>query len=143
MVVAAWRPSIRCVALRAVRTEARLGVVGFHRAGVVRHVAGVTVRGRIGVARRVALDAVHVHVHTRQREARGVVVERGVTPRALVVAQCAVRWEARRNVVGVRGGVVFRQVTTLTGIRCIDVARCMALVAVHVRVRAVQREACG
>jgi len=131
------------MALRAVRAEVRLRVVGFNRAVVVRHVARIAVRGRVRVARSVALHAVHVHVHPRQREARGVVVERGVTPRALVVAQCAVRWEARRYVVRIRGGVVIREVAALAGVRRVGVARSVALVAVHVLVRAVQREACG
>ena len=74
------------MAVRAVRAEVRLGVVGLHRAGVVRHVARVAVGGRVGVARSVAFDAVHAHVHARQREARGVVVEGRRTPAALVVA---------------------------------------------------------
>ena len=80
MVVAAWRPSNRCVALRAVRTEARLGVVGFHRAGVIRHVTGVAVRRRVCVARSVALDAVHSYVHSCKGEVGQVVIERSIVP---------------------------------------------------------------
>lgn len=61
MIVAARCPTIRRVALRAIRTEVRLRVVRFHRAGVLRHVARVAVRGCVGVACSMTLETVNAY----------------------------------------------------------------------------------
>jgi hypothetical protein len=87
------------------------------------------------------LHAIHGRVCARQREARVVVVEGRRGPGSFIVAERAVRREAGRDVVRVRRSVVVAQVTALAGVRRVRVPVRVALVAVHVRVRAVQREA--
>ena len=52
----------------------------------------------------------------------------------------AVRGEARLSMVRIGGAVVIGKVAALAGVRCVGVPIRVALVAVHVRVGAVQRE---
>ena len=128
------RPTIGGVALRAVVAEVRLRVVGFHRVVEVRLVARFASCWRSSEAIAVTLHAVHAHVLAREREARVVVVEGGRGPGTFVMAECAVRWEASRDVVRVRRSVVVRQVTAFARVRRVRVTVRVALVAVDVRV---------
>ena len=134
-------PRRRTVTLRTIGGESGLGMVRCRGCIVVRHVTCIAVRGCAHKTVGVALHTIHRGMLARQRERRGVVVESGCVPVTLVVAQGAVRGEASRYVVRIRGGVVVRQVAALAGVRRVGVARSVALVAVHVRVRSVQCEA--
>ena len=101
-------PSSRTVTLSTIRREARLGMIGCCGRRVIRHVAGVTVRWRAREPVGMALHAVHRGVLTRERERCGIVVEGGRVPVAFIMTQRAVSGEARRHVVRIRGGRVFR-----------------------------------
>ena len=72
-------------------------------------------------------------------------VESGVAPRTFIMAHGTVGRESCRCMVRVSCSSIIRHVTRLAGVGCVRIARCVALVAVHVGVRAVQGEAgrCG
>jgi hypothetical protein len=67
-------------------------------------------------------------------------VEGRCGPGSFIVTERAVRGEARLSMVRIGGAVVIGKVAALAGVRCVGVPVRVALVAVHVRVGAVQRE---
>ena len=134
-------PSRGTVAFSTVRRELRSTVVRVVRSIIVRHVACVTIGGSTGIAVRVALQTARIGMRAREREARAVVVECAGLPRGFTVTGRTVQREASRYMVGIRRAVVVREVTgvTVRGSTRIPVA--MALQAVSVHVRTLQREA--
>ena len=88
-------PGTLIVAHRAVRREPGSHMVRIGRAVVVRQVTGIAVRGRSSVTVRVALQARHVRVRARQREARAVVVEGARLPSGFIVTGRTIQREAR------------------------------------------------
>src|SRR5690606_27801910 len=131
VIEAARRPAVGRVALRAVRRELRLLVVRLRRAVVIREVAGITAGGRAREPVGVALHAVHAGVLAREREVGDVVIEGSVVPGTFVMALCAIRREARRDVIGIRRAVVVGQVAGLACGRRVLIIPLVTLIAAH------------
>ena len=99
-------PRCRRVARRACSWEPRRRVVWISRAGVIRLMARVAIRGYRGVVVvHVAIGAGHRGVRPSQRERRVVVIKRRRLPCRGVVAQVASLRESRRHMVGSRGAI--------------------------------------
>jgi hypothetical protein len=134
------------MALRAVLRESRTHVIGIRGALEVFQMAAHASRvgaGQVVVAVHVALRALHGRVRSRQRKARGRVIESRTVPRSRGVALLASGRETGLHVIGIRGALEILQVAR-TAIRrgtrklTIDVT----LRAGHIHVPAGQREFC-
>jgi len=143
------RPGSVVVALQAVGGEPCLNVIGIRRTVVVRLMAsdarGVGA-GQIVIPVHVALLALQRRVRAREREAGGRVVKRGVAPRSRRVALLAGGREAGLHVIGIRRAVevgLMAGDASRVGAGQIVIAVHVALLALHRRVRAGQREAGG
>jgi len=77
-----------------------------------------------------------------QWEPGRAMVKVGRAPSSFIVAHRAVRGETRSSMVRVRGSAVICNMAASASVGRVGVARCVALVAVHVGMRSVQREAC-
>jgi hypothetical protein len=135
------------MALLAGGGETRLHVVGIRRPLEIRQVATDARRvgsGQIVVVVHMAQLALHRSVRAGKREARRRVVKRGAGPRGSSVALLAGGGKSRLHVIGIRGPLEIRQVTTdarRVGAGQIVVAVHVALPAQNRGVRAGKREA--
>jgi len=139
-------PSRTVMALRAVLRESRTHVIGIRGALEVFQVAADASSvgaGQVVVAVHVALRALHGCVRSRQRKARGRVIESRTVPRSRGVALLASDRETGLHVIGIRGALEILEVARAAIRRCthkltIDVT----LRAGHIHVPAGQREFC-
>ena len=129
-------PCRRVVTLGTIRWEPSLYMVRCRGGVVVRDVARRTVRWCSGETTRMALHAVHRGMRTHQGETSIAVIKGCRVPSAFVVAHGTVHWESGSGMVGICCICVVRQVAGLARVGRVGVARSVALVAVHVLVRA-------